>query len=94
MPFVTPLSERSAEHAIIERLFRASLDVHSALSLVSEERIACSLRQVIDHLDHSIKQVQGRALDLGLHLHGPEPCPRSARPHAAEPEGSAPAAAR
>ncbi len=60
MPYVTSLSEHGAENAIIERLFRASLDVHSALSLVAEERTGRLLRQVIDQLDHSIMQVQGR----------------------------------
>jgi hypothetical protein len=64
MPYVTSLSEHGAENAIIERLFRASLDVHSALSLVAEERTGRLLRQVIDQLDQSIMQVQGRALDL------------------------------
>ena len=73
MPYVTSLSEHGAENAIIERLFRASLDVHSALSLVPEERTVRLLRQVIDQLDHSIMQVQGWALDLALQ----PPCGRS-----------------
>jgi hypothetical protein len=59
----TSLSEDTAEQAIIERLFRASMDVECALSMVCEERTAALLRQVIDHLDFSIKHVQGRALD-------------------------------
>jgi hypothetical protein len=59
----TSLSEHPAEQAIIERLFRASMDVECALSMVGEERTAALLRQVIDHLDLSIKCVQARALD-------------------------------
>lgn len=66
MPHVTLLSKHGAEHAIVERLLRASMDVHSALSLVVEKRTVQLLRQVIDDLDHSIKQVQCRALDLEL----------------------------
>ncbi|MBS2966180.1 hypothetical protein KGA66_24250 [Actinocrinis puniceicyclus] len=56
------LSSQSAEHAIVQRLFRASMDVHSALSLVNEERTAVLLRQAISHLDDSIKQVQSNTL--------------------------------
>jgi len=88
MPYVTTLSEHGAEHAIIERLFRASLDVHSALSLVADEPIVCLLRQVIDQLDQSIMQVQRRALDLELHLQGRALNAGAARPRATEPEGA------
>jgi hypothetical protein len=56
------LSERTAEQAIVERLFRASMDVQCALSMVAEERTAVLLRQTVDNLDVSIKQVQERAL--------------------------------
>ena len=62
MAYDTSLSEDTAEQAIVERLFRASMDVECALSMVGEERTAVLLRQVIDHLDLSIKHFQGRAL--------------------------------
>jgi hypothetical protein len=95
MPHLAPMSKHGADHAIIERLFRASLEVHSALSIAAEQRTVCLLRQTIDHLDRSIKQVQSRALDLELRPpRGPTPYPSPARPRAAEPEGSVPAAAR
>ena len=63
MTHETLLSEHTAEQAIIERLFRASMDVQCALSMIREERTAVLLRQIIDHLDISIKQVQSLALD-------------------------------
>jgi len=59
----TMLSEHTAEQAIIERLFRASMDVQCALSMAGEERIATLLRQTVDNLDLSIKKVQERALE-------------------------------
>jgi hypothetical protein len=59
----TLLSEHTAEQAIIERLFRASMDVQCALSMAGEEHIATLLRQTVDDLDQSIKKVQERALD-------------------------------
>jgi len=94
MPHVTLLSKHGAEHAIVERLLRASMDVHSALSLVGEKRTVQLLRQVIDDLDHSIKQVQSRALDF--ELQSPRDTVPSASPvglRAPEPRDSAPAAA-
>jgi hypothetical protein len=68
MPYSTSLSDHCAEQAIVERLFRASLDLHSALSIIREERTANLLREAIDRLDQSIKQVQSRALDLDVQL--------------------------
>jgi hypothetical protein len=59
------LSEHAAEQATIERLFRASMDVQCAMSMIDEESTIALLRQTIDNLDLSIKQVQGRALDQG-----------------------------
>jgi len=59
----TLLSEHTAEQAIIERLFRASMDVQCALSMAGEERIATLLRQTVDNLDQSIKKVQERVLE-------------------------------
>jgi hypothetical protein len=64
----TLLSAESADHAIVRRLFRASMEVQSALSIVSEERIAALLREVTGLLDESIKQVQVNAL---RQRHGP-----------------------
>ena len=80
------LSKECAEHAIVQRLFRASMDVHSALSLVCEESTAAFLRQAIGQLDDAIKQVQSRALALPRPdaRHAPvntlrEPSPRAPR---------------
>ena len=57
------LSGHTAEQAITERLFRASMDVQCALAMITEERTATLLRQTVDNLDLSIKQVQERALE-------------------------------
>jgi hypothetical protein len=62
----TPLSEHDIENAIVQRLFRASLEIHSALSIVRDERTAILLRQAIDRLDRSIRQVQHGAADRPL----------------------------
>lgn len=59
------LSEHTAEQAIIERLFRASMDVQCVLSMIRDESTAGLLRQIVDHLDLSIKQVQRLALEQG-----------------------------
>ena len=52
----------SAEHAIVQRLFRASMDVQSALSIVREEPIAALLCEAAGLLDESIRQIQVSAL--------------------------------
>jgi|SRR5579872_6580710 hypothetical protein len=65
-----PTRECITEHAIVERLLRASMDIHATLPLVDEQRTARRLHQAVACLDDSIKQVQRRALDLQL---GPRP---------------------
>ena len=82
----TALSNKCAEHAIVQRLFRASMDVNSALSLVREESTAILLHQAISQLDNAIKQVQKKALALSRSdsWHTPvntirQPRPRTAR---------------
>jgi hypothetical protein len=57
------LNGHATEQAAVERLFRASMDVQCALSMIGDEHTTALLLQTIDNLDLSIKQVQGRALD-------------------------------
>jgi hypothetical protein len=59
-------NECTGEHAIVERLLRASVDIYGALALVREQRTGRLLREAVDCLDESIKQVQARALDAQL----------------------------
>lgn len=63
MTHETILSEYAAEQAAIERLFRASMDVQCAMSMIGDEHTTTLLRQIIDNLDLSIKEVQGRSPD-------------------------------
>jgi hypothetical protein len=65
-----PPTECTTEHAIVERLLRASADIHAAVPLVDEQRTARRLYQAVACLDDSIKQIQRRALDTQL---GPRP---------------------
>jgi hypothetical protein len=57
---MTSLSGNSTD-AIVQRLFRASLEVTGALAL-ADAQAAGPLREVIERLDASIKQIQGQAL--------------------------------
>jgi hypothetical protein len=56
------LSDEPAEQAIVQRLFQASLEVHSAMSIARDERVLELLRRTVTLLDRSIKQVQSGAL--------------------------------
>jgi hypothetical protein len=56
------LSDEPAEQAIVHRLFQASLEVHSAMSIARDERVLELLHQTVALLDRSIKQVQSGML--------------------------------
>ena len=49
------------------------MDVQCAMSMIDEESTIALLRQTIDNIDLSIKQVQGRALAQGDQPEGTGP---------------------
>ncbi|HEV2637173.1 MAG TPA: hypothetical protein VGX23_18610 [Actinocrinis sp.] len=71
----------SADHAdvIVQRLFRASLEVTGALSLAGDQA-AAPLREVIEHLDAAIRLIQGQALSPP-----PDPAVFAPAPHRFRP---------
>lgn len=57
----TALPGDNAESVIIQRLFSASMDIHSALQLVQDASTTMLLHEAIDRLDHAIIQVRNQA---------------------------------
>ena len=69
---VTMPSGSLTEDTIIERLFSAGLDVHTALRLVGDTPTATLLHEAIDRLDRVVRQVRLEALDRRSQLE-PQP---------------------
>jgi hypothetical protein len=58
--------ERVAEHltdTLVHQMFRASLDLHSALSRVDDDRAARKIRDAIAGLDYAIKDIRIAVFD-------------------------------
>ncbi|HEV2639498.1 MAG TPA: hypothetical protein VGX23_30450 [Actinocrinis sp.] len=74
--------------AIVQRLFRASLEVTSALAL-ADDHAAGPLREVIEHLDAAIRLIQRQALEPGPETATFAPAPYRHRPRLARLVGRA-----
>ena len=52
------------EHAVVEALLRASLEVHGALSLLNDEGVVAEhLREALDCLDEAVNQTRREVVE-------------------------------